>query len=353
MAEAGLAEKSIVPVKSAALEKMSPLRKAAVLLIMMGESSSSEVLKYLEEDEVQQLGREIAKLHAITSEQADGVLEEFYQMLVARDYVMKGGIDFARKVLVTAFGPESAKKMLDRLTKTLGAESANFDALQKVDPQQLAKFIHAEHPQTVALILSHLSASQAAGLLSSLPQEMRADVALRMANLDQISPDIIAKIASVIGSRLKALGDISRETYGGVNAVAEMFNRLDSNTSRDILGSIENTDANLVETIRQLMFVFEDLLLMDQNAIKELLQKVDRKILTMALKGTSEQLRNHILSSMSQRGAEMMREDMDALGPIKIKEVEGSQQQIIAVVRQLEAEGVISLKGGGGDQYVE
>jgi flagellar motor switch protein FliG len=335
------------------VDRLSPTRKAAVLLIILGEAASSEVLKFLEEDEVQHIGREIAKLHAITTEQADGVLEEFYQMLVARDYVMKGGIDFARKVLVTAFGPESAKKMLDRLMKTLGAESANFDALQKVDPQQLAKFIHAEHPQTVALILSHLSASQAAGLLSSLPQEMRADVALRMANLDQISPDIIAKIASVIGSKLKALGDISRETYGGVNAVAEMFNRLDGNTSREILESIENTDANLVETIRQLMFVFEDLLLMDQNAIKELLQKVDRKILTMALKGTSEQLRNHILSSMSQRGAEMMREDMDALGPIKIKEVEGSQQQIIAVVRQLEAEGVISLKGGGGDQYVE
>ena len=336
-----------------ATDKMTPSRKAAVLLIMLGEASSSEVLKYLEEDEVQQLGREIAKMQAITSDQADTVLEEFYQMLVARDYVMKGGIDFARKVLVTAFGPESAKKMLDRLMKTLGAESANFDALQKVDPQQLAKFIHAEHPQTVALILSHLSASQAAALLSSLPQEMRADVALRMANLDQISPDIIAKIASVIGSKLKALGDISRETYGGVDAVAEMFNRLDGNTSREILESIESTDANLVETIRQLMFVFEDLLLMDQNAIKELLQKVDRKVLTMALKGTSEQLRNHILSSMSQRGAEMMREDMDALGPIKIKEVEGSQQQIIAVVRQLEAEGVISLKGGGGDQYVE
>ena len=332
---------------------MTPARKAAVLLIMLGEGASSEVLKYLEEDEVQQLGREIAKMQAITSDQADTVLEEFYQMLVARDYVMKGGIDFARKVLVTAFGPESAKKMLDRLMKTLGAESANFDALQKVDPQQLAKFIHAEHPQTVALILSHLSASQAAALLSSLPQEMRADVALRMANLDQISPDIIAKIASVIGSKLKALGDISRETYGGVPAVAEMFNRLDSNTSRELLESIEGTDANLVETIRQLMFVFEDLLLMDQNAIKELLQKVDRKVLTMALKGTSEQLRNHILSSMSQRGAEMMREDMDSLGPIKIKEVESSQQQIIAVVRQLEAEGLISLKGGGGDQYVE
>ena len=335
------------------LEKMTPLRKAAVLLIILGEGASGEILKHLEEDEVQFIGREIAKLSQITTEQADKVLEEFYQMIVARDYVVKGGIDFARKVLQTAFGPDSSRKMLDRLMKTLGAESANFDALQKVDPQQLAKFIHSEHPQTIALILSHLNASQAAGLLSSLPQEMRSDVALRMANLDTISPEIIAKIASVIASKLKALGDVSRETYGGVNAVAEMFNRLDGNTSRDILESIEQSDANLVETIRQLMFVFEDLLLMDQNAVKELLQKVDRKILTIALKGTSDQLRNHILSSMSQRGAEMMREDMDSLGPIKIKEVEGAQQQIIAIVRQLETEGVISLKGGGGDQYVE
>jgi flagellar motor switch protein FliG len=342
-----------MPAAAVEHEKLSPVRKAAVLLIILGEAASVEILKHLEEDEVQYLGREIAKLSQITTEQADKVLEEFYQMIVARDYVLKGGIDFARKVLQTAFGPDSSRKMLDRLMKTLGAESANFDALQKVDPQQLAKFIHSEHPQTIALILSHLSASQAAGLLSSLPQEMRSDVALRMANLDTISPEIIAKIASVIGSKLKALGDVSRENYGGVNAVAEMFNRLDSNTSREILESIEHSDANLVETIRQLMFVFEDLLLMDQNAVKELLQKVDRKVLTIALKGTSDQLRNHILSSMSQRGAEMLREDMDALGPIKIKEVEGAQQQIIAIVRQLEAEGVISLKGGGGDQYVE
>jgi flagellar motor switch protein FliG len=181
---------------------------------------------------------------------------------------------------------------------------------------------------------------------------LRADVALRMASLDQISPEIISKIAVVIGAKLKTLGELSRESYGGVPAVAEMFNRLDSSTSKDILDSIEKVNPKLVETIRHLMFVFEDLLLLDINAIKEVLGKVDRKILTVALKGTSDQMRNHMLKAMSQRGSDMLREDMDALGPIKIKEVDAAQQQIIAVVRQLETDGTISLKGTAGEQYV-
>jgi flagellar motor switch protein FliG len=198
-----------------------------------------------------------------------------------------------------------------------------------------------------------LNPSQAAGLLSSLPADMRADVALRMASLDEISPEIIGKIAGVIGTKLKSLGELSREAYGGVHAVAEMFNRMDSNSSKDILDTIESANSPLVETIRHLMFVFDDLLLLDVNALKEVLAKVDRKILTVALKGTSDQMKNHMLQAMSQRGAEMLREDMEALGPIKIKEVESAQQQIISVVRQLESEGTISLKGGSGDQYVQ
>jgi flagellar motor switch protein FliG len=242
--------------------------------------------------------------------------------------------------------------MLDRLAKALGTEAASFDALQKADPQQLAKFIHNEHPQTIALVLSHLTPSQAAALLTSLPAGLRADVAQRMASLDQISPEIIHKIALVIGQKLKALGEFSRESYGGVRAVAEMMNRLDSASSREILDHIQTQDANLCETIRHLMFVFEDLLLIDPLGLKEVLGKVDRKVLTVALKGTSEQLKNQILSCMSQRGAEMLKEDMEALGPIKIKEVEAAQQQIIAIVRQLEAEGVLSLKGTVGEQYV-
>lgn len=320
--------------------------------MIVGEETSAEILKQMDPDEVEQIGREVARVSAIAPEHSESVLEEFYEMAVARDYVVKGGLDYARKMLLNAFGPDQAKKMLDRLMKSLGSDAANFDALQKADPQQLAKFIHSEHPQTIALILSHLNPSQAAGLLFSLPTEMRADVALRMASLDQISPEIISKIAAVIGSKLKALGEVSREAYGGIRAVSEMFNRLDSNTSKDILDTMEHTEPALVETIRHLMFVFEDLLLLDQSAIKEMLAKVDRKILTIALKGTSDQLKNHMLGAMSQRGAEMLREDMDALGPIKIKEVDAAQQQIIAIVRQLEAEGVVSLKGTAGEQYV-
>jgi len=320
--------------------------------VMIGDEATSSILRELDQDEVDAISREIARVHALTPEEAEGVLEQFYQMSVAHDYVVKGGVDYARKVLVTAFGPEQAQRMLDRLMKALGNETLSFDALQKTDPQQLSKFIHSEHPQTIALILSHLNPSQAAGLLSSLPQELRADVAIRMASLDQISPDIISKIANVIGQKLKGLGEMSRESYGGVHAVAEMFNRLDSVAAKDILQNVDDANAQLADTIRHLMFVFEDLLLLDINAVKEVLAKVDRKILAVALKGTSEKMKTHMLQAMSQRGAEMLREDMDAMGPIKIKEVEASQQQIIAVVRQLETEGVISLKGTAGEQYV-
>src|SRR3954463_3254287 len=333
-------------------EVITSLRKAAMLLIVLGEQSSAELLQQLSEEDVQKVSREVAKITAISAEQAETVLNEFNHIATAGDYVARGGIDYARKLLMRAFNPDHAKRLLDRLTKALGAEATSFDAIQKADPQQLAKFIHNEHPQTIALVLSHLNYSQAAALLTSLPAALRADVSLRMASLDQISPDIIIKIAGVIGQKLKALGEFSRESYGGVRAVAEMLNRLDSGSSREIIDHIEQQDTNVAETIRHLMFVFEDLLLIDPLGLKEVLGKVDRKVLTVALKGTSEQLRNQILGSMSQRAGEMLREDMDALGPIKIKEVESAQQQIIAVVRQLESEGVVSLKGTVGEQYV-
>jgi flagellar motor switch protein FliG len=333
-------------------EVLPNLQKAAMLLVVVGENASAQLLQQLSEEDVNRVSREVAKLTAITSEQAEAVLEEFHYISNAGDYVARGGIDFARKLLMKAFEPEHAKRLLDRLTKALGSDAASFDAIQKADRQQLAKFIHNEHPQTIALVLSHLNYTQAAALLTSLPAAMRADVSQRMASLDQISPEIIYKIAAVIGQKLKALGEFSRESYGGVRAVAEMLNRLDSTTGREILDHIDQQDTNLAETIRHLMFVFEDLLLIDPMGLKEVLAKVDRKILTIALKGTSEQLRNHMLGCMSQRGADMLREDMEALGPVKIKEVEQSQQQIIALVRQLESEGVLSLKGAVGEQYV-
>ncbi|HEX8985099.1 MAG TPA: flagellar motor switch protein FliG [Bryobacteraceae bacterium] len=335
--------------KEAALEG---LHKAAILMVLLGDQASAELFKQLDEEEVSLVSKEIARITSISTEQSETVLEEFYQMTVAHDYVLKGGIDYARKILIGAFGPDAARRVLDRLVKQISSDATTFDALQKADPQQLAKFIHSEHPQMIALILSHLNATQAAALLTSLPPEIRADVAQRMASLDQISPEIIAKVATIIGQKLKALGEFSRESVGGVRAVSELLNRLDSTSSKEILDKIEQQDANLAETIRHLMFVFEDLLLVDQGGIKEVLARVDRKMLTVALKGTSEELKKHFLECMSQRGSEMMREDMEALGPIKIKEVEAAQQQIIAIVRQLESEGVVSLKGAVGEQFV-
>jgi flagellar motor switch protein FliG len=331
---------------------MPGIKKAAVLMVVVGDHAASEVLSRLTEDEASKLSREIARTSTVPPDLAEAVLEEAYQMSVAQEYVAQGGIDYARKLLISAYGPEAARRLLDRLMKAIGNDSESFDALQKADPQQLAKFIHKEHPQTIALVLSHLNSSHAAALLQSLPTEIRADVSLRMANLERISPEVVSRIAGIIGQKIRALGEFSRESYGGVRAVAEMFNRLDSGTSKEILDDIEKQDTTLTEAIRHLMFVFEDLLLLDGPGLKEVLARVDRKLLTVALKGTSEQLKQKFLDCMSQRGADMLREDMDALGPVKIKEVDAAQQQIIAVVRQLESEGVVSLKGAVGEQYV-
>jgi flagellar motor switch protein FliG len=333
-------------------ESLTGLRKAAMLLILVGDKTSAEIIKQLSEDEVQLVSREITRLDAISADHAENLLEEFYQMNMAHDLVVRGGLDYAKKMLHQAFGPEVAKKLFDRLSKSVSGEYASLDVLQKVDPQQLAKFIHNEHPQTIALVLSHLNASQAAALLVSLPSEIRSDVAQRMGVLDQISPEIVNKIATVIGKKLKSIGEVSRESYGGIRAVAEMFNRLDSGTSKEILEAIEANNPNLVETIRHLMFVFEDLLMIDVIQLKDIMAKIDRKVLTVALKGTSEQLRDHFLATMSARGSEMMKEEMESMGPVRIKEVEAAQQQIIAVVRQLEAEGIVTMKGSAGEQYV-
>ncbi len=328
------------------------IRKAAILLVMVGEQASADIIKQLPDDDVHAVTREIAKLGSISSEHAETIVEEFYQTSAAREYVVKGGIDYAKSMLVNAYGPEHAKKVMDRLIKALGQDMATFDALQRADPQQLAKFVHNEHPQTIALVLSHLNATQAAALLASLPPELRSDVALRMANLDEISPEVINKIAGVIGQKLTAFGEFSRESYGGVRAVAEVFNRLDTDVSKDILKEIETQDPNLVGTIRHLMFMFEDCLMIEQTALKEVVAKVDRKVLTLALKGTSEQLKTHFLQCLSQRGADLLKEEMESMGPVKIKDVETAQQQIITIVRQLEAEGVLNLHGTVGEQYV-
>jgi flagellar motor switch protein FliG len=328
---------------------LTGIEKAAALLATLGENASAAILKHLNEDEVQRVSQAVAQLGNLSSSEAETVLEEFDQMVVAQQYVVKGGIDYAREMLHHAFGAETASRLLDQVKSLIANEMASFDVLQKADPQQLAKFIHNEHPQTIALVLSHITASQAAALLMSLPPALRTDVSVRMANLDQISPEIINKIAGVIEEKLKALGEFSRESYGGVRAVADMINRLDIGESREILNAIEGEDLKLFQTIRHLMFVFEDLMQLDVRDLKELIQRVDRKMLTIALKGTSDQLKTRIMSVMSQRSAEMLREDIEVIGAVRIREVEAAQQNIIALIREMEKDGSITLQQS---QYV-
>lgn len=329
---------------------LSGIQKAAILLVSVGDQVSSELLKRLSDDEVQAVTAAIASLPAISREQAEAVLEEFRAETAASG--QGGGVDFARRILTSAFGAEGSKKHVERLPKAAGRSSDAGQRLQKLDPQLLARFVESEHPQTIALVLAHLSAGQSAAVLRSMPPELRADVTIRLASLDQISPVVMNKISVVISKKLQTLGEVKRESSGGLRAVAEIFNQLDGELSNEILSQVGERDAGLVDSIRQKMFVFDDLMMIDANGIKELLGRADRRQLTIALKGTGDELRKHMLQGMSQRGAAMLMEDMEALGPVKIREVEEAQQMIIALLRQLETEGVVSLKGGGDEQYI-
>jgi flagellar motor switch protein FliG len=339
---------------AASAPALTGLQKSAILLVALGDQASAELLRHLSEEEVQKVSMAIATLPPVTPEQAEAVLEEFRNATNTALQVGFGGVDYARRILTSAFGPEGSKKHLDRLPNP-ERDSSDQHQLQRVDPQMLARFVKSEHPQTVALILSRLNPAQAAQVLTQMEPRVRTDVSLRIASLDQISPAVITKISAVIGKKLKSLGSIQREPSGGPRAVAEIFNQLDSTLSDETLAQIEELNAPLVEEIRQKMFVFDDLLSIDSSGVKELLSRADRRQLTVALKGATDEMRRHLLQGMSQRGAAMLLEDMEALGPTRIREVEAAQLAIIAVVRQLESEGVISRKkgGGGGDeQYI-
>jgi len=327
-------------------------KKAAILMVLLGDEASAGIFQYLQEEEVQDISKEISRLGDINPEVAESILEDFYKLTLAQSFLARGGPDFAKKLLVKAFGSDSSKKLMDYLNISLQSTLVGFDNLQKADPVQLSKFIQSEQPQTIALVLAHLNSSQAAALLSSLPADLRADVVMRMANLEQISPDVISKITSILEQKLRSLGDFSRESYGGVRAVAELINRMDTKTAAAILEKVESDNPSLALSIRNLMFVFDDVLLIDDSGMREILQRVDKKALTIALKGTSEELRQQFFRNMSHRAVEMMQEDMDVLGPVKVKDVEASQQQIVTVIRKLDESGVISLKGAGGDEYV-
>jgi len=331
---------------------LSGAQKAAIVLIALGSEASAAILKHLSESDVEFATSTIARLEQIPPAHIEHVLEEFYQLTTAQRLFVNGGLDYAQKLLTEAYGPSTATQLVDRLMKSMGPEGLTFDSFRKVDPQQLARFIQDEHPQTIALILSHLEAAQAATLLCSLPVETRTHVAIRMADLDQISPEVVRGIAEVIGKKLKNLGELSREACGGVRAVANMFNRLDSDTCGQLLDAVEQHDGELLENIRRFMFVFSDLQELDDMGMKELMGKIDRKVLVVALKGAEEALRAKFFKNQSQRAAEMLKEDLEMLGPVRLKDVDAAQQEIIMLARQLERDGVISLKSSPADRYI-
>ena len=333
------------------MAKLTGSQKAAVLMVTLGDETAANIFKYLEEDEIQTISREIAVTKHVQPEVAEEVMEEFHTMTQARSYISQGGIEYAKKLLIKSVGPEVARKIIDRLVKALES-SAGFTSLERANPQQLSKFIQSEHPQTIALILAHLNASQAAELISSLPEALRSDVAMRMASLQEISPEVVRRISLILEQKLEALGSFATEAYGGVRAVAELFNRMDRNTGRAVLEKIETENPQLAANIRDLMFVFDDILLIDDNGIGEILKRADKKTLTVALKGTSEELQNQFYRNMSSRAVELMKEEMEFMGPVKLKDVEKAQHEIVEIVRQLEEEGVISIGGGKGEDYV-
>lgn len=333
------------------LTDLNGVRKAAILTVLLGENASGELFKHLNEEEIEQIAREVALLGPVPAATATEVLEEFHNMWKAAEYVTKGGVDYAQKLLVKSLGPDLAKRVLDRVVKTFESSMA-FNGLEKADPQQLSKFIQSEHPQTIALILAHLKPGPAAQLMQSLPEDLRVEVVTRMANLEEISPEVISRISSVIEQRLKSLGASTHESYGGVRAVAELLNRIDRAVSQPVLEAIEAQTPELAVSIRHLMFVFDDLLHVDDNALREIVQRADKKVLTVALKGTSEDIRTRFFSNMSKRAVDMIREEIELLGAVRLREVEKAQQEVVGIARKLEEEGLLQTGAAAGEPYV-
>jgi flagellar motor switch protein FliG len=334
-----------------ATKPMSGARKAAIVMMAIGEEKSAKLFKYLQEEEIERIAREVAALGSVPVDQGEVVLSEFYQMTTASDYLTTGGVEHARRLLSKSLGPELSRRILDRVIKSFNT-NAGFATLEKANPLQLSKFILGEHPQTIALILAHLNAGSAAQLVSQLPDEMRADVLMRMASIEDISPDVIGRISSVIDQRLKSLGGGSREQHGGVRAVAELFNRLDRSVSQPALERIEAESQDLAVQIRNLMFVFEDIAAIEDVGIREIVNRVDKKSLTVALKGASEEIRTRFFANMSKRASELLREEMEIMGAVRLRDVEKAQHDVVAVARKLEEEGLITTGAGAGEPYV-
>jgi len=327
-------------------------RKAAIFLLLVGDEVAAVIYKHLSDHEIRLVTQEIGGLGNVPVNVASQVLKDFLKLSMSQDQLTRGGQDHAYKLLVRAFGEPGARALLDELNKDEEANAQSLDTLQKTDPEQLAKFLQDEHPQTIALVLVHLNPRVARNVLMLLPEKVRGQAMKRVAQMQQFSPEMVKKISSVLHRRLLSVGQQSRRAFGGVKAVADMLNQIEQMASKSILETIEEDDAQLATSIRNLMFTFEDFLEVQDSGMRELLGQVDKKTLAGALKGASEELKNHFFKCMSSRAAEMLREDMDSLGPMRSRDVQKAQQEIVNTARKLESEGKMMLKSEQEESYV-
>ena len=329
---------------------LSGLQKAAVLLIALGPEKSSHIFKHLKEDEIEELTLEIANTRSITPQVKETVIEEFYQVCLAQQYIAEGGIGYAKELLEKALGEERARDVIGKLTASLQVKP--FEFVRKTDASQLLNFIQDEHPQTIALIMSYLSPAQSSMILSALPPERQADVAKRIAIMDRTSPDVIKEVEKVLESKLSSLVNQDYTIIGGVDAVVEILNSVDRGTEKHIMETLEIEEPELADEIRKKMFVFEDILLLDDRAIQRVLRDVENSDLAIALKGSNAEVQNAIFNNLSKRLAAMIKEDMEFMGPVRMKDVEEAQQKIVNIIRKLEDAAEIVISRGGGDEIV-
>lgn len=338
--------------KETELDGMSGVRKAAILITLIGEEAAGKIFRLLSEDDLQAVTAEIYRLGAVSKDLSLRVLEEYHQLTQAQDHLAQGGQDVAARMLMSAFGEQGAQTMLQRLMRSQDVNASRVESLQRIEPKQLARFLEGEHPQTIALVLGHLETKQASALLMALPHPVRAESVRRLANLRQFSPAMAETVANVLNRRLRSVGEQKKKKYSGFESVADLMNNIDASTSSEVLETIEMEDAALATSIRDLMFTFDDFLSVPEVQLRTLAGAVDKKVLTLALKGASLGLRNHFYSTMSSRAVEMMKEEADQLGPVRNKDVAKAQLDVVATARKLEAEGKIALKSDGADEYV-
>ena len=331
-------------------EEITGVQKAAILLIALGPDKSSNVFKHLKEDEIEQLTLEIANTRSVSPAMKDAVLDEFYEVCLAQQYIAEGGIGYAKDLLEKALGSERAKDVIGKLTASLQVRP--FEFVRKTDASQLLNFIQDEHPQTIALILSYLSSNQASAIISALSPEKQTDVAKRIAQMDRTSPDVIKEVEKVLEQKLASLVNQDYTIVGGVDSIVDILNTVDRGAEKHIMESLEIEDPELADEIRKKMFVFEDILSLDDRSIQRVLREVDNNELAVALKGSNEEVQNLIFSNLSKRLATMIREDMDFMGPVRMKDVEEAQQKIVNIIRKLEDSAEIIISRGGGDEIV-